>query len=231
MKWFVTVFLLTSVSISFSQLFDTIGLPGNYFTLHYRDLTTPLADSTKYTVISYRVDNLYRKTTILLCADSSWLSNTYKTPEICEYWEVYDSLAHLSYSNPNIKYYTYNDSLKFTNDECLNDFYKSENDSVKLNTIYVCSDNNHWMRDGRVWRCDYDLINGVYIKNGYEAKYYYIDELPSSSCIELNQLLEYEGWWKLGKKQGIWNYYSPTGKLIRIERYRKGKLISTKIVE
>ncbi len=40
--------------------------------------------------------------------------------------------------------------------------------------------------------------------------------------------LEYKGYWKNGKKHGLWTYYNRDHKIVLVEEYKHGELIGTK---
>lgn len=86
------------------------------------------------------------------------------------------------------------------------------------------------------------FIKGV--KNGAELSYYYSEKVylvnwsgrvikrsvkPWRRKYLLSEIpdysLEYKGYWKNGKKHGLWTYYNRDGRIVYVEEYNKGVFV------
>ncbi|CAN5313723.1 hypothetical protein BH09BAC5_BH09BAC5_01010 [soil metagenome] len=77
-----------------------------------------------------------------------------------------------------------------------------------------------------------EYIFAEYWKNGNNKKtvYYNTQKQKTGKYSELyeNQILKITGRYKNDLKTGKWKYYNPDGKLIRIEHYSEGRLVTSK---
>lgn len=62
-------------------------------------------------------------------------------------------------------------------------------------------------------------------KSGKELLFYNCSEIETPYHNKKEFRIKYIGFWSNGTKNGKWKYYSPNGKLTRIEIYKNGTLM------
>lgn len=167
------------------------------------------------------------------CADSiEYYSREYSVPRHCTYWVKLDSgnfMKRVTVSKRGGRrdqVVTYVDSIMKIDNDCVEIFYLTENDSIHSDTIVssvpVSLDimRSSFGKSFTTWTCNY-FYN---LKHGEEYCFYSISEIKNLCIDGQCGLLRYYGSWKYGKKHGKWRYYSKEGVLLKAEKYRNGKL-------
>ena len=109
---------------------------------------------------------------------------------------------------------------------------KEEHNYLNGNKHGIC----YWYYDDGDKMSEYTYVNGNI--DGEVKNYYKGDILKSSVTFENNEMngayrefykeegtLKVEGVYKVGKKEGVWTYYTPNGKKDKTEKYRNGNKI------
>jgi hypothetical protein len=121
------------------------------------------------------------------------------------------------------------DSMPVVDQDCLTEYYNNPPDSSIIDTIYIGDD----IDLDALQSSDYDQITQRQYKNGVahgvETGRYTPTEL-NGVCVKQNFQLKYTGKWKAGKKHGKWLWYNKEGFLVKIEVYKKDKLVKEKDV-
>ena len=173
-----------------------------------------------------------------------YMVGTYMIPHFCMYWEHLDTpFFERRYDKWGYKRSVFKkrkrdqpyeivrvDSIRRTDEECLHQLYSVNSDSVHTDTIasscFLNFHGDYAISSGRrLWYCEYFYGK----KHGYEEAYYSISEIKAVFHEQNHQFLKYSGEWRKGQKHGDWVFYSVDGRLLRKEKYRRGKLLKSEV--
>lgn len=211
----------------FNESHDSVWLDLDVLGVDYEDYNKPGI----YTVTAHKQEGLkYYKVVILSVEDSSYRMGTSCMPDICSIWEEVDSSQQVPYKNNGQLMGAGGiiaDSSYVLVEKCEQEFFKSDNDTVTVDTIYFdgyFENSLYEFSNFGIWSCDYHYE----FKHGTERMNYTIGELDNQIVIGDKIGIKYIGDWKYGAKHGKWLFYDKSGLLTKKEIYKKGKLKKTK---
>lgn len=222
-------FILIAVSfVSYAQFYDYDGTDSTK-SIGWNDLIRYLdteGNTAIYTRYTYNFSTSF-KTIFIKCGDTTSYINTQTIPECCVIYYSVDSYPE----NINIDMPSgYYDSLYFDtlmlpyiDNDCVEEYYQTHKDSLKIDTIYLKNDkvyNRSSLTETLLSECQYFYQ----LKDGKEVVYYTHSDLHGV-CVKKNFRIKSKGRWYQGEKHGIWREYNPDGTLAVKRKYRHGELI------